>query len=97
VEKQANKYRLKLDLLSTAKQEDTDYSRIELEFEKHDNIFSIIERIQQKDLFGNNQQAAEFAIGLKMFSKVMVKNRTNKLFTEFLSAFGEFMKNLKSS
>jgi hypothetical protein len=97
MEKQTNKYRLKPELSSTAKQEDTNFPPIELEFDNHDNIFSISERLQQKNLFENNQQATEFAIGLKMFREVMLKKRTNELFTEFSPAFREFMKKLKSS
>lgn len=98
MEKRQNKYRLKLELLSTAKQEDNaNYPPVELEFENHDNIFSIIERLQAKELFQSKNQAAEFAIGLKMFSEVMLKNRDNPLFSEFSPAFGEFMKKLKAS
>ena len=97
MEKRTNKYRLKLELLSTAKQEDTSYAPIELEFDNHDNIFFIIERMQQKELFENKEQAAEFAIGLKMFSEVMLKNRTKELFAEFSPAFRDFMKKLKST
>ena len=98
MEKRQNRYRLKLELLATAKQEDnTNYPPVELEFENHDNIFSIIERLQGKELFQSKNQAAEFAIGLKMFSEVMLKNRDNPLFSEFSPAFREFMKKLKAS
>jgi Domain of Unknown Function with PDB structure (DUF3861) len=97
MEKRTNKYKIKLELLSTAKQDDTVYEPIELEFDNHDNIFSIINRLQSKELFENKNQAAEFAIGLKMFSEVMLKNRTHPLFSEFSPAFREFMKKLKSS
>ncbi len=97
MEKRTNKYRLKFELLSTVKQDDKSYDPIELEFDNHDNIFFIIERMQQKELFENKDQAAEFAIGLKMFGEVMLKNRTKELFAEFSPAFKEFMKKLKSS
>jgi hypothetical protein len=42
MEKRTNKYKLKLELLSTAKQEDTSHPPIELGFDNHDNIFFII-------------------------------------------------------
>lgn len=47
-------------------------------------------------MFETDNQAVEFAIGLKMFSEVMLKNRNHELFTDFRPAFGEFMKKLKS-
>ena len=69
---------------------------MELEFDNHDEIFEIIERIKAKDLFASKEQATEFAIGLKMFSEVMIKNRNLPLFEELKPAFQNFMKRLKS-
>lgn len=96
MEKRTNKYKLKLELLSTAKVDDTNYPPIEFEFDNHDNIFIIIERMKQRNIFHTENQAIEFAIGLKMFSEVMLKNRENPLFSDFSPAFREFMKKLKS-
>ncbi len=49
-----------------------------------------------KKIFETENQVTKFAIGLKMFSEVMLKNRIHELFAEFRPAFGEFMKKLKS-
>jgi hypothetical protein len=68
----------------------------EIEFEHHD-IFSIIARMENRQLFAEPGQAAEFAIGLKLFSEVMLKNRTLPLFAIFRPAFSEFMRQLKRS
>lgn len=95
--KRTNKYRIKLELLETAKADETVYEPIELEFDNHDNIFVIIERMKNRDLFETKQQAVEFAIGLKMFSEVMLKNRKIELFSDFRPAFSEFMKKLKGT
>ncbi|WP_035672656.1 DUF3861 domain-containing protein [Flavobacterium sp. 83] len=97
MEKRTNKYKLKLEILTTAKVDDTVYTPIELEFDNHDNILNIVERMKSRNLFHTENQATEFAIGLKMFSEVMLKNRDNALFTEFRPAFSEFMKKLKST
>jgi hypothetical protein len=97
MEKRTNKYKLKLELLATTKVDDTIYLPIELEFDNHDNIFTIVERMKQRNLFQTENQAAEFAIGLKLFSEVMLKNRENELFSEFRPAFSDFMKKLKST
>jgi hypothetical protein len=66
------------------------------QFDNHDEVFSIIEKIKEKDPFSNQEQAAEFALGLKLFSEVMIKNRNHPLFEELTPAFGSFMKRLKS-
>jgi hypothetical protein len=95
MERKANKYHLTLELISTAKGETGIHDPLQLDFDNHDEIFSIIKRIQEKNLFQSKEQAAEFAIGLKLFSEVMLKNRSLLLFEEFRPAFGKFMKNLK--
>lgn len=70
---------------------------IQVEFDNHDNIFVIIEKLQERSLFNDENQETEFAIGLKMFSEVMLRNKENPLFEEFLPAFKDFMKKLKST
>ena len=75
---------------------DTLHTPVTVVFDNHDNIFNIIEKLRERDLFNNIEQATEFAIGLKMFSEVMLRNRENSLFSEFAPAFKEFMQKLKS-
>lgn len=92
----ANKYNLVLTQISYANGEPGDKTPMDITFENHDEIFGIIERIKQKDPFHNPAQAAEFALGLKLFSEVMLKNRENPLFSDLLPAFKPFMLKLKS-
>lgn len=68
---------------------------IEFEFENHDNVFSIIEKMQDKNIFGDREQAIEFALGLKLFSEVMLRHKEHPLFDELYPVFGQFMKKLK--
>lgn len=96
MEKKVNKYKLTLEQISVRKEDVILSEPITLEFENHDEIFKIVEFMREKDLFGNENQSVEFAVGLKMFSEVMIKNKTNPLFKELLPAFIEFMKKLKS-
>jgi hypothetical protein len=96
MEKRAHKYKITLEHIATAKGEASTYEPLQLAFDNHDDIFSVIERIQAKNLFNDKNQATEFAIGLKMFSEEMLKNRKHPLFEELAPAFSEFMKKLKS-
>jgi len=95
--KRTNKYRLTLEQLETANEEKRTDEALQFEFDNHDELFGIVERAKQKNLFGEADQSAQFAIGLKMFSEVMLKNRNHPLFEELAPAFREFMKKLKSS
>ena len=96
MEKRANKYHLTLKLLQQTNGDTSADKNLELTFENHDEIFNIIERLQEKDPFGNKQQATEFALGLKLFTEVMIKNRKHEMFEELSIAFPLFMKKLKS-
>ncbi|WP_207423055.1 DUF3861 domain-containing protein [Desertivirga brevis] len=94
--KRNNKYRLELTLLQSANEETSSPKQLKMDFENHDEIFAIIERIKAKDPFGDQAQAEEFAIGLKLFSEVMIRNRKHPLFEELGKTFPLFMKKLKS-
>ncbi|MDQ6478230.1 DUF3861 domain-containing protein [Dyadobacter sp. LHD-138] len=96
MEKRSHKYRLQLDYLTANNGEKQQTDPVQIEFENHDNILAIIEILKEKDPFENKDQAVEFAIGLKMFSEIMIKNRNNPLFEELMPTFGVFMKKLKS-
>ena len=96
MEKKHNKYRITLEHLHSPKDLGLNET-IDFEFENHDEVFSIIERISQNNPFEKESQATEFAVGLKLFSEVMLKNKENPLFEEFLPAFGAFMKKLKAT
>lgn len=94
--KRTNTYKLTLEELSLAREDDVKNDTLQIEFSNHDNIFKIIEAVKSKNLFQSENESIEFAIGLKMFSEVMLKNRNNELFEKLSPAFGEFMKALKS-
>ena len=94
--KKSNKYKLKLELLELLRSDDKAYEPIELVFENHDNIFAVIERMKTRNRFKTEQQSVEFAIGLKLFSEVMLKNKDNHLFEDFRPAFGDLMKKIKN-
>ena len=68
---------------------------IEFDCENHDNIFSLIEMTKDSDRFENKTDNTEFILGLKLFSEVVIRNRNNPLFEDFVPSFKEFMKKLK--
>ena len=95
--KRTNKYRITLEQVSLVKEDVALQSPMQLEFENHDEIFGIIEILKEKNPFENKNQSTEFALGLKLLSEVMLKNKTHPLFEDFLPAIGAFIKKLKSS
>ena len=93
--KRAHHYRLRLEHLAPAAPEQPVHEPLTVEFDNHDDIFQIIERLEGRQLFAEPGQGTEFTIGLKLFSEVMLKNREHPLFAEFRPAFSDFMKRLK--
>ncbi|WP_286915274.1 DUF3861 domain-containing protein [Flavobacterium sp. UBA4197] len=97
MEKKTNTYRLKLEYLSDIKGENPEKEPLEFTFHNHDDIFSIVEILTEKALFENPGDTAEFALGLKLFTEVMLRNRKQPLFEELSPAIAAFMKKLKAS
>jgi hypothetical protein len=95
MEKKENHYHLRINQ-TAAKAGTFEPASLELDFRNHDDVLEIVRRIQAKSLFANENEAAEFAIGLKLFSEVMLRHRTHPLFEELGPAFGQFMKKLKA-
>lgn len=95
MEKRNNTYKLDLKELKL-KDGSEGTKNLSLEFDNHDDIFNIIDVIKSKKIFDNENTANEFAIGLKLFTEVMLKNKQNPLFQDLRPAISEFIKKLKS-
>ncbi|WP_267403036.1 MULTISPECIES: DUF3861 domain-containing protein [unclassified Chryseobacterium] len=95
MEKRNNTYQLTLKEL-TLKDSSEGEKILTFDFDNHDNLFHIFDVIQSKNIFDNEQTAQEFALGLKLFTEVMIKNKQHPLFEELRPAIMEFMKKLKS-
>lgn len=70
---------------------------VDLFFENHDDLFRIIDTMKCRGIFSCEKDCTQFAIGLKMFSDVMMRHRNDELFKDFQPAFIEFMKKLKKT
>jgi hypothetical protein len=94
--KRTNRYQIKLAQLSSSKENAILNPEITIEIENHDEIFQIIELVKAKKLFEEDAKAVEFALGLKMFSEVLITNPDIAFFKSFMPAFGSFMKEMKA-
>jgi hypothetical protein len=96
MEKRSNKYYLTLSLKEYANGATEPAKELGIQFDNHDEIFNIIERIKDKNIFEDSNEATQFALGLKLFSEIKLKHRKNPLFEELNEVFPVFMKKLKS-
>lgn len=62
----------------------------------HDDIFKVLQVIQNSQIL-DDEAAKSFAVGLKLFSEVMLEHKHLLLFKDFMPHFGQFMKALKQT
>ncbi|WP_262247173.1 DUF3861 domain-containing protein [Parapedobacter soli] len=93
--KKAHEYEVIFKHLQNNKGELLDKQPITFPFQNHDDVFNIIQLLSEKGLLKDKSQVAQFALGLKLFGDVMMKNRDMDLFSEIQPAFVSFMKKLK--
>lgn len=95
MEKRNNSYQL--DLKEIKQKDGSEGTKnLSFEFDNHDDLFNIFEVIKSKKIFEEDNTAQEFALGLKLFTEVMLKNKQHPLFEELRPAILEFMKKLKN-
>ena len=95
MEKKSNKYQL--NLKETALKDGSEATKsLQLNFDNHDDLFTIFEVIKAKNIFNDESTSYEFALGLKLFTEVLLKNKQNPLFDDLRPAIASFMKKLKS-
>ena len=91
-----HRFRITVEALTDRKGEPVDKPELVFEVENHDDILASVERIQgREDLNFGEQNSAAFAVGLKLFSEVMIENRKHPLFEPLRDSFKEFMIGLK--
>jgi len=90
-----HRYRITLEHLETTSEGQTLHAPLQFETGNHDDIFSIIERSRSKGNFDADTSAA-LALGVKLFSEVMLKQRKHPLFAEIQQPMREFIGKLKS-
>lgn len=95
-EKRTHQYELTFKYLKNNKGEIMDKTPVLLPFQNHDDIYKIIEILNDKNLFKEASQTTQFVLGLKLFGDVMMKNKDLELFSDMRPAFMDFMKKLKS-
>ncbi|MRT92605.1 DUF3861 domain-containing protein [Ancylomarina sp. 16SWW S1-10-2] len=73
----------------------TGENTLAFEAESHEDILEIVEKLKTHPDFGNDAEA--FGLGLKLFTSVMMKQKSNPLFKNLMPHFKDFMKGLKGA
>lgn len=89
-----HRYRITLEHLADTKGTLPAPGILQFEVGNHDDIFAIVERLRDRGDF-NAGAATALAVGLKLFSEVMLEEKEHPLFLSFRPHFAQFMKELK--
>jgi|GEM_PF-1065283 len=93
--KRTNEYEVIFSQIKDNKGEEVNKEPIRFPFQNHDDVYKILDILLEKKLFEEENQTAQFAIGLKLLGDVIMKNKDKELFSEIQPAFVAFMKKLK--
>lgn len=88
-------YRITLEHAATASAAQVLHAPLQFEAANHDDLFVIVDKLRSKQQFDADTSAA-LAVGLKLFTDVMMKNRKHPLFEEIGQPLRDFIGKLKS-
>ncbi|MBK1715794.1 DUF3861 domain-containing protein [Rubrivivax gelatinosus] len=90
-----HRYRITVEHLADAEgRPPADPGPLVFEAGNHDDIFAIVQRLRSRGELPP-EAATAFAVGLKLFSEVMLEHRELPLFAGFAPHFRDFMRSLK--
>ena len=89
----SDKFRYKITVEPIGKGAESE-GPISLEIENHDNIIAIVKHLQARtDIQDGSEES--LAVGLKLFSNVLLTHKDNPLFEPLVPHFKAFMQRLK--
>lgn len=89
-------YKVTVEHVEDMKGNATGAAPLVFEARNHDDLLKIVEAMKGKMALGEGDSTA-FAIGLKLFGEVMLKNKDNELFQQFKPHLFELIKEIKKS
>lgn len=90
----AHQYRITLEYLGGKHAGAEWHSPVSFETGDHDDLFKIIHSVQNAQLFEEDTTTA-LALGMKLFSEVMLQHRKDPLFEPLTADYRDYMGNFK--
>ncbi|MFC3551164.1 DUF3861 family protein [Lysobacter cavernae] len=92
-----HRYRITLQHLSAPREGDTLHESLTFEDGNHDDLFRIVDLQRGSGRFANADEAAAFALGLKLLGEAVLRNRDDALLQTLKAPLVEFIRGLKAS
>jgi hypothetical protein len=90
----AYRYRITIEMLGVRAGNEQDGTSLQFCIDNHDNLLKIAETIRSKCWF-DTDKSASLAIGLKLFSEIVLEKRHDKLFAPLVPPIRDFIQRLK--
>lgn len=92
-----HEYKITIEHIKDAKGQPSTYAEaVQFKAFNHDDIFKIIDRVQQSNLV-DDESAKAFAVGMKLMGEVLLENKDVPIFKAFLPEFIQLVKSLKKN
>ncbi|HEY0506136.1 MAG TPA: DUF3861 domain-containing protein [Lysobacter sp.] len=91
----AHRYRIHVEPLAQSEDAANAQDALSFEVANHDDLLAIVDRVSAATAFDRNDATA-LAVGLKLFTGVMLQHRHDPLFADVQPAMRAFIGNLKA-
>lgn len=92
-----HRYRITLEHLATPREDTERHAPLVFEDGNHDDIFRIVDLQRRSGRFASDDEAAAFALGLKLLSEAVLRNREDPLLQQLKAPIGDFIRQLKAA
>ena len=92
-----HRYRITVEHLAAPREGMPLHEPLVFEEGNHDDLFRIVGLQRDSGRFASDDEAAAFAIGLKLLSEAVLRNRDDPLLQSLKPAIGEFIGRLKAA
>ena len=92
-----HRYRITLEHIGTPREDQPLQAPVTFEAGNHDDIVRIIGLQRDSGRFDDKDEAAAFALGLKLLSETVLKHRDDALLQQLKAPLGDFIRQLKAT
>jgi len=91
-----HRYRFTVEHIGTPREDQPLRGMLTFEDGNHDDLFRIVELQRASGRFDTEDEAAAFAVGLKLLGEAVLRNRDDPLLQQLKAPIGDFIKQLKA-
>jgi hypothetical protein len=92
-----HRYRITVEHIGTPREDQPLRGSLTFEDGNHDDLFRIVELQRASGRFASDDEAAAFAIGLKLLGEAVLRNRDDALLQQLKAPIGDFIQQLKAA